>query len=1050
MVSIFASLLLQAITTATIRGSVSPDDAHITVVNEATGFAIDAQARRGRFIVQGLEIGGPYVVRVRRIGFKPHDREGVFLSLGQSLELDLRLPPLIAALDTVHVAARERASGTAATVSGALLQRLPSLNRDMYDFVRLAPQISTKVGLSSGGISGGGVNPRFNNYLIDGAPDRFPTGNSATAFAGGKSVPMDAVKEYQVLLAPFDVRFGDFAGALVNTITKAGTNAFHASAFAYRRSDGLARQNEATRNAPYERTQVGFSVSGPLIRDHLHFFVAPEMQRLTSPARGPFLGQALSVSPSVPVTNAEVASFASILRGYGLEAGSGGAATTGSPSTSIFARVDLALPSLSSRAVLIDNYQRTDVVQLSRADTFSLSSYRVTQAFVTHLTSLQVHSQIRGRGYNALTLSFRGVSSENRPDVRQPIVLVSVPSSGDGIATLKAGSQEGAHGVFTRSGSITLTDNLTIAIGASQELVLGGQLELFRLNRGGVNNSYGTWTFSSLDSLAGGAPERFVIRKDFGSVGLHLDAAQYGLYAGHEWRPNERLSLTLGLRADAFALLDRAPYNPEVYALFRRRTDQMPEPRIHVSPRLGFSWDVVGTGRDQIRGGVGVFTGRYPPTWAYTAVFSYGSGIATLQCGGLPADLGPPPPFVANYRDAPSACANGRGIASAPHGDVDLLDRNLRMAQTARASLAYDRRLPWDVMVTAEAMLTRNISDFVFVNLNLKGPQGLDRRGRVMYGTVGPSGVASAALISDFAEVIDLRNVSTNHAVQMDARLEKRFSGAIGALASYTFTRVRDVQLPLRSGASTGIVNWSSGRAVAGYHDDLTSGMSTYDLPHRFVLAGTFQAPWRRWTTDFSICYVGESGSPYTYVAGGVGRRGDLNADGAVGNDPLFIPTSASDTGQIVFSGVSNTPGADNSLRAQEQRVAVQQLAFEQFIARTDCLRRQRGHILRRNSCREPWSNTSIASLRQAVPVARTHGLTLQLDAFNVLNLLNSRWGRFRVAATPAVLLSQVGQTPGAPNVAQPIFRFDASRPRWNTLATESSYQLQLALRYTF
>ena len=83
------------------------------------------------------------------------------------------------------------------------------------------------------------------------------------------------------------------------------------------------------------------------------------------------------------------------------------------------------------------------------------------------------------------------------------------------------------------------------------------------------------------------------------------------------------------------------------------------------------------------------------------------------------------------------------------------------MTQTLRGSLAYDRRLPWGLLATAEALVTRNISDFVFVNLNLIGPQGIDRRGRVLYGTFRPdgTGVAEPAVRSSFSEVIDLRTI---------------------------------------------------------------------------------------------------------------------------------------------------------------------------------------------------------------------------------------------------------------------------------------------------
>jgi hypothetical protein len=102
---------------------------------------------------------------------------------------------------------------------------------------------------------------------------------------------------------------------------------------------------------------------------------------------------------------------------------------------------------------------------------------------------------------------------------------------------------------------------------------------------------------------------------------------------------------------------------------------------------------------------------------------------------------------------------------------------------------------------------------------------------------------------------------------------------------------------------------------------------------------------------------------------------------------------------------------------------------------------------MERNSCREPWSNTTIASVRQAIPMG-PRGVDIQLDIFNMLNLLNGSWGR-RQEAAPA-LLEHVGQTAAPVESARPIFRFDATTPRLTTVTTESAFQLQLALRYRF
>jgi hypothetical protein len=147
------------------------------------------------------------------------------------------------------------------------------------------------------------------------------------------------------------------------------------------------------------------------------------------------------------------------------------------------------------------------------------------------------------------------------------------------------------------------------------------------------------------------------------------------------------------------------------------------------------------------------------------------------------------------------------------------------------------------------------------------------------------------------------------------------------------------------------------------------------------------------------------------------------------------VPRGAADSSEIAFGG-----GPADVLR--------QQAAFERFVAGTGCLRRQRGRIVARNSCRGSWVHVTNASVRQSLPAMWGHGVSLQFDVFNVLNLIDKDWGLYRVPN--AVLLQQVGQTPGPALVSQPVFRFDETRPRYNTQNVESAYQIQLALRYSF
>ena len=108
-----------------------------------------------------------------------------------------------------------------------------------------------------------------------------------------------------------------------------------------------------------------------------------------------------------------------------------------------------------------------------------------------------------------------------------------------------------------------------------------------------------------------------------------------------------------------------------------------------------------------------------------------------------------------------------------------------------------------------------------------------------------------------------------------------------------------------------------------------------------------------------------------------------------------------------------------------------------------------------RNSCRTPWMHLTNLAIRQTVPSIREQSWALELQGFNLLNLLNDRWGRVQlptgtVLATSSQipLLSQVGQTAGPS--AQPVYRFDSSLRQYDDQNFETYYQIQLAVRYNF
>ena len=1004
------------------------EDAQIQVVDQNTGVASGARSNAaGRYIVPALEAGDTYTVTVRRIGFQPQTREGIRVTLSQTVRLDFALTTQATVLGTVATVAREQdavingtRTGVSTTVSDSALRRLPTLNRNFTDFVALTPQISS----AGPGLSGGGVNNRFNNIQIDGAiaSDVFGLGSTGQpgGQAGGKVISLEAVKQYQVLLTPFDVRQGNFAGALVNAVTKSGTNTTHGSAYYYTRNENLARSQ--TYISQYDQTQFGFSVGGPIIKDRIHYFVAPEFTRRTQPATGPYLG-----SSDQPVNSDTIARFQSLLRNYGLNPGVSGQVTNKNPLNNAFARIDIASLPGNSRAVISYNFSAPTQDIFSRStNTFGLTSNSYQFKSVTNQPKLQLFSTFANGSSNEFSAAATIIRDKRTPESHAPQVTVTVPRAvGTGTASLVAGSERFSQGNTLDQDIYEVKDDYTFNSGAHR-FTVGTQNQFYNIFNLFSRDSYGVYTFNNLTALASGTPSSYSIGLQSDPrypVKVHMKASQLAFYAQDFWQPTSAFSLTYGLRLDV-PILNTKPAHTALVATsaIARNTEEVPSAKIQYSPRVGFNWDVTGDQSNQLRGGVGMFVGRPAFVWLSNAYQNSGSGLGLLSCGSFGNVAGPARPFVADPNAQPNTCANGVGLSSF-RDEIDLLSKDLRFPQTLRASLGYDHRLPWGLTSTLEGIYTKNVNDFFYVNRNLVGPQSTDAHGRVMYGTLSATtGASTPTRVSNsFNNVIEAINTSRNYSYNLTAQLQRRFADSFEATASYTYSRVRDAQSLTSSQA---ISNWRFGREWSGNLNSDAPTTSLFDQPHKVVLQGTYSFATK---TDVSLYYIGQSGQPYDYVYGGSSGRGDMNADGSQGNDLFYVPTNSADSTQIVVSNPAD---------------------LDKFINSVDCLRSHRGQILERNSCRTPWQNIANLTLRQSLPSYRGQTVSLELGVFNVLNLLNKNWGQFNYTPggfSNVNIVTHTGMRNGVPVVA-----FNNTTQKYDNRNLSSNYQLQLSARYSF
>ncbi len=1079
-----ARLLAQGVTTGAISGTVTDpsgapiEGAQIQVRNARTGASAGGITRaNGQYSVQGVEPDQGYSVTVRRIGFEPITRDNRSVSLGQTTREDFQLRQQSTVLETVTVSAEATPvinpskTGTGTTVGDSLLRRLPTLNRNFADFVTLVPQVST----STGGLSGGGVNLRQNAIQIDGAASGDLFGLGTTGQAGSaafaKSIPLDAVKEYQVLLSPFDVRQGNFGGLLINAVTKTGTNEFHGTTYGYTRTQSLTRSQPYL--AEFKQQQYGFSLGGPILKNRLFFFVNPEWQKLNTPATGSYLGSSDSVARA-----GDVGAFASQLKTWGLtDPGSGAKVLKQNPLTNVFARIDAYLPGYT-RLVLRHNYAAADNTTFSRSSStssspqFGLTSNSYLLSSKTHSSVAELLTNLPNGVFNELLLNLTNTHDFRTVPVTFPQITVrgfTTATGTPGALAMVAGTEASSQGNRLDQRTFELTENLTIPVG-DHHITFGTKNLFYRpINLFG-QNSMGSWTFTDSTQFKAGNPVSYSVSAPSPTdpaAGLAtFRANMYSFYVQDAWQHSDRLLISAGVRLEKPRFLDKPPENPSVLTNYGRSTSAVPS-RSTVSPRFSFNWDMTGDQTNQLRGGLGYFAGTPPFVYLSNAFGNSGlSGYASLTCGGNAGNQGSnatstiPPPFnAANIATPPTQCApftpavgpTRPGATTAASSNIATIDPNFRFPQYQKITMGYDHRFASGLVGSLEGLYTKAMSNPFYTNLALAGPQGRDRNGRVLYGTLTATG-GTATTVGGRQQVIDVTDIHGDYTYSLTGTVQKTFFDNFQGSLAYSYSRTRDVAATT---SSTQGSNFRYQRDLSGYQEDRSLTRGKEDMPHRIVATGT----WRLKTlTDFSLIYIGNSGAPfdYVYAAGAGSGSGDANADGQSQNDLVYVPKDAHDPNEILFNGFNAAPGSAAQLEA-----AAQADAFDRYIDRVPCLKKNRGKLLSRNACRNPWQNDVDVSVGQSLKAFGQQNLQLRLDVINFGNLLNKRWGWQDFSdqnntcgpiCSATTLLTQTGNVVAGrtQQTAQGIYTFNKTMKPWNADNASSNYRMQLSMRYSF
>lgn len=1028
----------QGVTTAAMNGVVvdSKGDplpgANILAVHLPSGTEYGTTSRvDGRYNLNGLRTGGPYKVTVSFVGYKPQVFEGQVLQLGQNAKVDYTLYEEAVELGDVTVVGEKNSilssgrTGAEQNVTAKDIELVPTVSRSFQEFAKLSPQFS---GNSSSVAS---RNNRYNNIQIDGTQYNDLFGLGATGTPGGQTntnpVSLDAIQEFQVVIAPFDVRYGGFTGGGINAITRSGTNKFSGSIFGFGRNESLvgnAGFKETDVEYPeFKEYQYGFRLGGPIVKDKLFFFVNGEMTQRDLPSSN------ISLVSGADTLKTLADRFAQILKSKGMDPGTSDVATLEQPSQKFFFRLDLN-QSENHKITLRHNYVHAyrDILDGRTANnqlSFNSLAYRIRN--ITNSTVLQINSTNNKNISNEFIIGFTSIRdrragiTEQRPEIR-----VFEPAG-----TLIAGPDRFSSANELDQDILELTNNFSIFAG-DHVITVGTHNEFFSFRNLFIRSFFGYYEFDDLAALENETPSKSNSRTGFERAysripGVDKPAAdfsvnQLGFYIQDEWSMTPNFKVTVGVRADIPFLPTEPGVNDSVSKYFPGySTNEVPSGNILFSPRLGFNWDLFGNRSTQIRGGVGIFTGRVPYVW-----MSNNYGNTGLLLGQIGQNRSSSVPYV-NFSIDPYGQPGEGDPGTTPPGrsEINLVDPDFKFPQILRANLGVDQELPWGIIGTLEFMYSKSINDLIYEKLNIGAPSATNPTivddGRPRYG-----GTLS---YNSFNDVLLLKNTDQGYTYNLTAQLQRNVPIGLGFNLAYTYGVAKDQNSVLSSQAQSQIR--FNPISVDANTPPLTT--SSFDLEHRAFASVSYSVEFfANSPTTFSFFYNYQSGRPFSFTV-----NGDLNNDGFNGNDLFFIPGSEDD---ILLGAITGGAYVRNDQMYTD---------LFAFINNNDYLSENKGKMSERNSARNPFNDVLDVRVAQAfsTPIGQ---FQVSLDILNFMNLINSEWGWFET--TPQDTYTIVSLRGTDPATGRPVYSFvkPASNTPWSQLDLASRWQMQLGLRYSF
>jgi Carboxypeptidase regulatory-like domain/TonB dependent receptor len=886
--------------TTEIRGKVVDDQgaaipgANIVVRNQETGmFRETVSAADGTYFVSAVT-PGKYQVTAELQGFKKQVLSDVILEVGKTASVDVKLS-VGGIEESVTVTAESQLVDTSSKeIGGNLTARelvsLPSINRNFVGLIGVLPGIIPNVSTDSVGsdaIITNGRESRNNNYLMDGA-------NNFDDVNGGRSgtqarTALESIQEFQVITNQFDAEYGRTSGAVVNAVTKQGTNQWHGVGFIFGQDASLtkeeyfAKKNDSPK-PDTQRREFGGTFGGPVVRDKAHFFGSVERV---------IMDEGITINiPARPEFN-----------------------TTGIEKTRIWntvARFDHQLNAGNTWGVrwLREYSPQFNQIINNRTAAAAEEEDDLDQTIVATLNSVLGNTRV-----NTLRVNW----TQEDVAFANPCYNANGRQQAQCEPTLALQSfvdQQSDRAQARINDAYQIDDTFSWFIPGKKgdhDVKFGAQYQYSSVQNSNDGNLNGTFSFGQNNGPFDANnprtyPDRFSIR-----VGGPLASTQkvhfVGAFAQDKWKLTNQLTLTLGLRYDVEITPISETDNP-----YFEDAGAYPVDWDNFQPRVGFAYNLGGTGRQVIRGGYGKFYER--TYFELVGGFYTGGTFIFSQSRNFPlnnADLGPRNgslptneflvngPIITDAARAALATQFPPGVRFQNTGATwDHPDR--KTPASHQVSIGYERQIGTDISVSADYV--RNMGrELLFtrqLNPTLRATPVTAQSGNVRQGSAELTAAQNELrqrtpeFVNFTAGVTIPLNLGETDYDALQVALEKRYRQNYSARVSYTFSSGRG------NFSGTGI-GGSDFQVLDDLHLDLNERPTSEDRRHNLVISGTAIVPRTGGLTVSGIARF-LSGLPFNLV------NGDLDPDrnGSIA-EPIAAGTyrgnAAEDAYEVDFDG---------------------------------------------------------------------------------------------------------------------------------------------------